>query len=123
MLSAAKRLGSSAEIAQTLKNGKKFTSEFLVIYLYSQPNTSTAELVDQPTRFAFAVSKKLGNSVFRHRLTRQLRHVVHNHIAQIPTNCNVVIRVLPAANLASFSELSTSFKHAISKISAQTQSD
>mgnify|MGYP006268784983 CR=1 FL=1 len=109
MLSAALRLGSSAQITQTLKSGRRYSSEYLVIHVNP---------IDGLSAFAFAVSKKVGNSVIRHRLTRQLRHIVHDNLAVLPPNIHVVVRALPHAHEASFAQLDQAFKQAFAKVKA-----
>jgi len=61
------------------------------------------------------VSKKVGNSVVRHRITRQLRHIVRENFESIPLDSLIVIRALPQAREATFQELATSFRQALSK--------
>ena len=38
-----------------------------------------------PPLFGFVVSKKVGNAVIRHRLSRQLRHIVREFLSSHPT--------------------------------------
>lgn len=107
MLPAALRLGSSAQITATLKSGRRYSSDYLVLHIASSPG---------PTQCAFAVSKKVGNSVIRHRITRQLRHIVQENQDTIPENCLIVIRALPQAKDASFQELFASMRQALAKV-------
>jgi ribonuclease P protein component len=60
--------------------------------------------VDDPTvpaqdsadvRVGFIVSKAVGNAVTRHRVARQLRHILAAHLDQLSPGTRLVIRALP----------------------------
>ena len=48
-------------------------------------------------RAGFVVGKVVGNSVQRHRVIRQLRHLVRDRIAQFPAGTEIVVRGLAGA--------------------------
>jgi len=56
-------------------------------------------------RAGFVVSKAVGNSVVRHRVTRRLRHMVGGRLAALPADSLLVVRALPAAATATSAEL------------------
>ena len=56
-------------------------------------------------RAGFVVSKAVGGSVRRHRVTRQLRHLVRPRLADLPPGARLVVRALPPAASASSAEL------------------
>lgn len=51
----------------------------------------------ESARVGFVVSKAVGNSVVRHRVTRRLRYVVRARLDRLPEGSLVVIRARPAA--------------------------
>ena len=53
-----------------------------------------------PARVGFIVSAAVGNSVVRHRVTRRLRALMSQRIAQCPPGTNLVVRANPAAREA-----------------------
>jgi ribonuclease P protein component len=110
MLSADARLRKSTEISLVLRGGRRFASQLLVLHV--APGRSTH------TRFAFAVGKNVGNSVVRHRLTRQLRHLAKDSASHFPVPTDVVVRALPGTSSASFTELRESFVTATKKACA-----
>ena len=110
MLPAEFRLRKSADITATLRAGRRFASRLLVLHVDRGP--------DAQTRFAFAVGKNVGNSVARHRVTRQLRHLTTQSAEQFPAGSRVVVRALPLCQDASFAELSESFGAAVAKVIA-----
>ena len=78
-----------------------------------------AQSSNEHTKVAFAVGKNVGNSVIRHRVTRQLRHAITPLIADLPHGSHVVVRALPGANQATFVQLSENLKFALSKVAKQ----
>ncbi len=110
MLSAESRLRKSTEISLVLRGGRRFASQMLVLHV--SPGSTTH------TRFAFAVGKNVGNSVVRHRVTRQLRHLAKENSEKLPIVSDVVVRALPGCSSASFEQLRESFLVAASKASA-----
>jgi ribonuclease P protein component len=56
-------------------------------------------------RVGFVVSKKIGNSVIRHRVTRRLREIVRPRLAALPAPSLVVIRALPGIDDVPFALL------------------
>ena len=91
MLPAKNRLRASKDFALTTKTGVRATSLSLVLYLktnsISSGNSSAPQL-------GLIVNKSVGGSVVRHRVSRQLRHLISNHIKNLPADSQLVIRVL-----------------------------
>jgi len=108
MLPAALRLGSSPKIAATLKNGRRYASRSLVLHVLTVPN--------EEIRVAFAVSKKVGNSVVRHKVTRKLRQCVAQNIGLIPPGVQIVVRALPESAGLNFAQINEEFVATIKKI-------
>ena len=69
-----------------------------------------------PTRVGFVVSKAVGNSVVRHRVTRRLRHLMADRIGTLPPGCALVVRALPPAAGASSSELGADLDGALRRL-------
>ena len=108
MLPAKNRLRTSKDFALTTKTGVRATSLSLVLYL----KTNSQDL-DQP-QIGLIVNKSVGGSVVRHRVSRQLRHLIAAHLSSFPKNTQLVIRVL--RNQPNFeSELSDLVPKVISK--------
>lgn len=70
----------------------------------------------QQSKIAFAVGKNVGNSVVRHRVTRQLRHIVSPALTKFPIGSHVVVRALPGAATASFAQLTENLNFALTKV-------
>ena len=109
MLPAKNRLRTSKDFALTTKTGVRATSLSLVVYLRANTNGSSAPQI------GLIVNKSVGGSVVRHRVSRQLRHLISAQIQTLPLNSQLVIRVL--RNQPNFeAELSDLVPKVISKI-------
>lgn len=80
-----------------MRRGRKFADGALVFHL------GIAQ--DNERRCGFVVSKAVGGSVTRHKVTRRLRHLCGELYPQLPPGSRLVVRALPAAAVASFAEL------------------
>ena len=56
-------------------------------------------------RAGFVVGKAVGNSVVRHRVTRQLRAAVREELPRLPATTDLVVRARPEAASADFQVL------------------
>lgn len=56
-------------------------------------------------RFGLVVSKAVGDSVTRHRVSRRLRHIAAGHLGELESDMLVVIRANPASATASHEDL------------------
>lgn len=60
---------------------------------------------DAAPRIGFVVSKAVGNSVVRHRVTRRLRHLFRDRLGTVRPGCTLVVRALPSAATAGSADL------------------
>ena len=97
MLPRNARLTSPDDFARTTKSGFRVTNKSLVGYLY--PTSSTL-----PAICGLIISKSVGGAVVRHRVARQLRHGLHDHLNELPLGALVVIRAFPGSTTANFKE-------------------
>lgn len=67
-------------------------------------------------RAGFVVSKAVGNSVVRHRVTRRLRHIVAQRMGTMPDGSALVVRALPPAATASSAELAADLDSALHRL-------
>ncbi|HEX5114774.1 MAG TPA: ribonuclease P protein component [Pseudonocardiaceae bacterium] len=126
MLPAAARLTSSREFGTVVRRGRRAGRPRLVLHALNvrTPEMSTPTRVGQPTaRVGFVVSKAVGNSVVRHRVTRRLRHLMADRLGTLPAGCTLVVRALPASAEASSGELGADLDGALSRLKLAMGSD
>ena len=68
-----------------------------------------------PVKVGFIVPKSVGNSVVRHRLYRQLRHLMRDRLSAFGHGDLVTVRAFPAAEGSSSAELGSQLDRAIEK--------
>jgi ribonuclease P protein component len=102
VLPAGSRLTRPEDFASVLRRGRRTGRHRLVVHLQIM-GLEGAE-VSRP-RAGFVVSRAVGGSVVRHRVTRRLRHLVARRLAALPPGARLVVRALPPAAGASSAEL------------------
>jgi ribonuclease P protein component len=85
------------------KNGKSYANKHLVMYILEN-NT-------QENRIGISVSKKVGNSIVRHRLTRLIRESYRLKEEKFQAGLDIVIVARVAAKDKSFNEIQSSLLH------------
>ena len=87
---AFERLGNNTAFQQVYRKGKTRANQNLVMVVLKD--------CEGPTRYGFSVSKKVGNSVTRHRVTRLLREAVRKYDADVTAGNHVVIIARPVVS-------------------------
>lgn len=118
VLPAAARLTSSQEFGTVVRRGHRAGRPRLVVHALIESNVASSPIrVGKSTaRVGFVVSKAVGNSVVRHRVTRQLRHLVRDRLGTLPAGCTLVIRALPAAAGSASAELAADLDGALRRL-------
>ncbi len=92
------KLGSNEEFKKVYRNGRSRANRDLVMYVV-KGNSG-------PSRYGFSVSKKVGNSVQRHRVTRLFREAVRRYDARVTEGNRVIIIARPSVAGRSLEEIS-----------------
>ncbi|MEA5359846.1 ribonuclease P protein component [Amycolatopsis sp., V23-08] len=115
MLPAAARLRRSEDFRVVLRRGSKAGRRRLVVHaLTTDPSMATD--ASSATRAGFVVSKAVGNSVVRHRVSRRLRHLVSARLGTLPAGSALVVRALPPSATASSAELGADLDAALRRL-------
>lgn len=72
-------------------------------------------------RFGLVVSKAVGDSVTRHRVSRRLRHIAAGMVADHDSDLLVVIRANPASATATHEELVRDFRAGLAAAEARVR--
>lgn len=128
VLPAAARLTSSQEFGTVVRRGRRAGRPRLVVHALMAPTADPTEVNgtvptrnrQQPTRVGFVVSKAVGNSVVRHRVSRRLRHLMRERLGTLPAGCTLVVRALPAAAAASSADLGVDLDAALRRLGPNT---
>ena len=83
-----------------VRSGRRAGRPTLVLhYLPERPVVRSGGPLDPPAgpRAGFVVGRSVGNSVCRHRVTRQLRHLLRSRLHRLPPTADLVVRARPEA--------------------------
>lgn len=97
------KLGKNPEFQKVYKFGKSKANKYLVMYV------KTGE--SGPSRYGFSVSKKVGNSVVRHRITRLLRESVRKNDTLVKEGNRIVIVARKNVSHRTFKEVDGAVIH------------
>ena len=109
MLPARSRLSRRDEFASTVRRGRRAGRPRLVVHLHV-PAPAPA---DAAPRVGVVVSRAVGGSVVRHRVTRRLRHLLRDRLPGLPDGARLVVRALPASAEAPSSVLADDLDSAL----------
>ena len=96
-------LKKNKDFQSVYRNGKSFANKCLVMYII--PN----EL--NKNRLGISVSKKVGNSVVRHRVTRLIRESYRLHEAVFNSGLDIVIVARANAASVGYEEIENALLH------------
>jgi len=108
LLARGNRITRGAEYKAVVRGGSRCAAPHTVTYV-----VTTSE--DRPARFGFIVSKQVGTAVTRNTVRRRLKAVCAEALPQVPAGADIVIRALPAAASADFSQLRSEVARCLSR--------
>ena len=85
------------------KNGRSYANKYLVMYI--------KENGTDRNRIGISVSKKVGNSVVRHRVTRLIRESYRLHESVFNSGLDIVVVARQSAKDVNFYEIESAFLH------------
>lgn len=85
------------------KKGKSYANRLLVMYVY---RTESDE-----TRIGISVSKKVGNSVVRHRVTRLIRESFRLNREQTDSGLDIIVVARAAAADSDYKKIESAYRH------------
>jgi ribonuclease P protein component len=115
MRAAAHRLRRRQEFTTTMRSGRRAVGRtsregqpLLVLHLRAAEGAT-------PVRIGYVVPRAVGSAVTRNLVRRRLRHLVADRLTLLPLGSALVVRVLPDAARASFSELAGALDRALER--------
>ena len=96
-------LKKNYEFRYVYKNGKSYANKYLVMYVVEN-NTDR-------NRLGISVSKKVGNSVVRHRITRLIRESYRLHENIFNSGLDIVAIARNSASSVSYNEIESALLH------------
>ena len=96
-------LKNSLEFGNVYKRGKSYANKYLVMYIVDNNLESN--------RLGISVSKKVGNSVVRHRITRLIREAYRLHQSELITGKDIVVVARVNSKGHSYWDIESAFLH------------
>ncbi|MBQ2745595.1 MAG: ribonuclease P protein component [Lachnospiraceae bacterium] len=93
----------NSEFQYIYKNGKSYANKYLVMYVMDNP--------DGKSKLGISVSKKVGNSVIRHRVTRLIRESYRLNRHMFNSGLNIIVIARATAKDKGFAEIESAFLH------------
>lgn len=91
------------QFREVYKKGRSFANRYFVVYRLEN-NTDKNDL-------GISVSKKVGNSVVRHHVTRLIREIYRLHKDMFNSGLNIVVIARPAARDVTYKEVVSAILH------------
>jgi len=124
---------SSVEFAEVIRSGRRARRDTMTVYLRRADSVSdrsghapvagvapeafsSMELSSRPPRVGLVVSKSVGNSVVRHRVSRQLRAQLASRVVALPPGSSLVVRAHPLAAQADSRRLGLELDAALARL-------
>jgi len=93
----------NSEFQYIYKNGKSYANRYLVMYIIENDKNCT--------RLGISVSKKVGNSVIRHRVKRLIREGFRLNCEQFKTGYDIIVIARSTAKGKGYDDISSALLH------------
>ena len=97
------KLHDSAQFTDVYKNGRSKANKYLIMYIKENDT--------EKNRFGISVSKKVGNSVVRHRIKRLLKESYRLHEGMFNNGLDIAVVVRGGASDISYREMESALLH------------
>lgn len=96
-------LKNSSEFREVYNGGKSYANKYLVMYVLNNG--------ENRKRLGISVSKKVGNSVVRHRITRLIRESFRLNMSLLNSGLSIVVVGRTTAKGRGYREIESAFMH------------
>ena len=96
-------LKKNSDFQKVYRNGRSFANRFLVMYVLENETNCN--------RIGISVSKKVGNSVIRHHITRLIRESYRLQEDMFNSGLDIVVIARTTARNASYKEIFSALSH------------
>ena len=96
-------LKKNNDFQNVYRNGKSYANRFLVMYVLKNDT--------EKNRIGISVSKKVGNSVIRHHITRLVRESYRLHEDMFNSGLDIVVIARTTVRKASYHEVESALLH------------
>ena len=101
-------LRKNHEFQAVYKNGKQYANKYLVMYVMVNNQKKNNQNIN---RIGISISKKVGNSVVRHRFCRLVRESYRLHEEMFNSGLDIVVVARTSAKDCKYSEIESALLH------------
>lgn len=112
MLPGAHRLRARADFTEVVRQGRRAGRRTLTVHLLPSAEPAPAG----PVRAGLVVSKAVGGSVVRTRVSRRLRHLLRDRLGSVEAGSRLVVRASPAAADSTSAQLGADLDAALARL-------
>ena len=94
---------NNSDFLKAYRHGKSYANRYLVMYILKNGSSNN--------RYGITVSKKVGNSVVRHRVTRLIRESIRLNEEKFARGYDIVIIARNTAKGKKYSDIASAFLH------------
>ncbi len=102
-MKSSESLKNNASFKNVYRNGKSYANTYLIVYVLKNET--------EINRIGISVSKKVGNSVIRHRLTRLIRESYRLNEYMFDNGLDIVVIARAGARGKNFNEINSALLH------------
>lgn len=113
MLSAAHRLRARSDFREVVRRGRRAGRPTLTVHLTAPAGLSAD---DVPVQAGLVVSRAVGGSVVRSRVSRRLRHLLRDRVDTLAPGTRLVVRASAAAATSSSAALGVDLDAALASL-------
>ena len=99
----AEKVKKNEEFKKVYQNGKSYANKYLVMYILKNDR--------EKNRLGISVSKKVGNSVVRHRIARLLRESFRLNDEKFHSGWDIVVIARVGAKGKNYSDIESAYLH------------
>ncbi|MDE6209070.1 MAG: ribonuclease P protein component [Lachnospiraceae bacterium] len=103
------------EFQYVYKNGKSYANKYLIMYVTKNEAGKS--------KLGISVSKKVGNSIVRHRFARLVREVYRLNKDMFNSSLNIVVIARAGAKDKNYKEIKSAFLHLLKMHGVLTESE
>lgn len=103
------------EFQYIYKNGKSYANKYLVMYVMKNK--------EGKSKLGISVSKKVGNSIVRHRFARLVREAYRLNKEMFNSSLNIIVIARVGAKDKNFKEIESAFLHLLKMHGILTESE
>ena len=96
-------LKKNSDFQNIYREGKSYANRFLVMYVLENGTGYS--------RIGISVSKKVGNSVVRHHITRLIREIFRLYKEQTDSGLDIVVVARMAARDSDYKKMESAYRH------------